>query len=247
MLIALGSWRGSPGVTTSALALAEAWPDDRRVYVAECDPRGGTLAARFVLPGTRRLVALAGDARNCGDVGLLSQHAVTTPSGVRCLTGPEDGKKLRAALSTLVVKGGVFESAADDPETVLLADCGRLEPDVPEVTSLLLLADLLVLIACPSSEHALHLSGVREQVANLHPKTGLLLVGGGNPSDQIERLLQLPVLGHLPLIPARPAPRYIDRVRDCFGPSRFQRAVAEAARATAHAAKDTTMEAGAIA
>ncbi len=39
MLIALVSGRGAPGVTTSALALALAWP--RPVLLAECDPRGG--------------------------------------------------------------------------------------------------------------------------------------------------------------------------------------------------------------
>lgn len=237
MLIALGSWRGSPGVTTSALALAEAWADGRRVYVAECDPRGGTLVARFLLPGTRRLVALAADARNNGDLVLLEKHAMITKSGVRCLTGPEDGAQLRAALSTLLVPGGVVENAADDAGTVLIADCGRLESDVPELGVLLLLADLLVIVASPSQEHALSLTGVREQLASLHSNTGILLVGRGSPSKEIEQLVKLPVLGQLPPIPSEPVARLVDRARSGFGPSRFRRSARDAAAAVASAAE----------
>ena len=237
MLVALGSWRGSPGVTTSALALAEAWPDGRRVYVAECDPRGGTLVARFLLPGTRRLVALAGDARNNGDLALLEKHAMITKSGVRCLTGPEDGAQLRAALSTLLVPGGVLENAADETETVLIADCGRLESDVPQISVLLLMADLLVIVAKPSQEQALCLTGVREQLAGLHPNCGLLLVGSGSPSDEIEHLLKLPVLGQLPHIPSGSAARLVERARCGFGPSRFRRSARDAAAAIASAAE----------
>ena len=202
MLVAVGSWRGSPGVTTAALALAETWPIPAKVYVAECDPRGGTLVTRFLMPGPRRLAELAGQARRGGDLGLLDLHAVPVPSGVRVLTGPEDGRLLRAALKALLVPGGLFEQAAGDRDTVLIADVGRVEVDVPETASLLLLADVLVLVARPVPEQILSLAGVGDQARRLHRDTGLLLIGPGYPAEHVSQLLRLPVLGQLPLIPA---------------------------------------------
>lgn len=204
MLIALGSWRGSPGVTTSALALAEAWPQGQDVFVAECDPRGGTLVPRFLMPGPRRLTELAGAARHGGHLSLLAQHAAVAPGGAGVLTAPEDGRQLRAALGALLVPGGVLEQAAQDPGTVILADCGRLQPDVPETTTLLGLADMLVLTLRPTAEQVLAVSGSRGQLADLHHDIRLLLVGEGYASEQVSRLLEMPVLGRLPLIATGP-------------------------------------------
>lgn len=200
MLIAVGSWRGSPGATTAALALAEAWPADAKAYVAECDPRGGTLVTRFLMPGPRRLAAMAGQGRRGGDLSLLDQYATTVPSGVRVLTGPEHGRQLRAALNALLTPAGMFEQAANDPGTALIADIGRIDSDVSETASLLLLADVLVLVARPVPDQVLSLAAVREQAHRLHPNIGLLLVGPGYPAEHVAELLQLPVLGQLPLI-----------------------------------------------
>lgn len=201
MLVAVGSWRGSPGVTTAVLGFAEAWPTEAKTYVAECDPRGGTIVPRFLISGPRGLAALAGHARRSGDLHLLDEHAVSVPSGARVLTGPEDGRQVRAALSALLVSDGVFERAAEDPGMVLIADVGRIETDIPETTSLLLLADVLVLVARPVPEQILSLAAVSERARSLHPETGLLLIGPGYPADQVAKLLRLPVFGQLPLVP----------------------------------------------
>jgi len=40
-LIAIAADKGSPGVTTTSVALAAVWP--RPVLLAECDPSGGDL------------------------------------------------------------------------------------------------------------------------------------------------------------------------------------------------------------
>ncbi|WP_194891970.1 hypothetical protein [Catenulispora pinisilvae] len=227
MLIAVGSWRGSPGATTTALALAEAWPSEAKAFVAECDPRGGTLVTRFLMPGPRRLAVVAGHARRGGDLVLLDQHAAAVPSGARVLTGPEDGRQLRAALNALLVPAGVFEQAANDPGTALIADVGRIESDVPETKSLLLLADALVLVARPGPEQILSLAGAGEQARRLHPDTGLLLVGPGYPAEHVAELLRLPILGQLPLIPTGVAAGW-ERLacRDSF-----RKAAAQAGRA----------------
>lgn len=201
MLVAVGSWRGSPGVTTAILGLAEAWPTEAKVYVAECDPRGGTLVPRFLMPGPRGLAVLAGQARRGGDLRLLDQHAVSAPGGARVLTGPEDGRQLCAALNALLAPRGVFEQAAEDPNTVLITDVGRVDTDSPETASLLLLADVLMLVVRPVREQILSLAGANKQARRPHPATGLLLIGPGYPAEHVAELLQLPVFGELPLIP----------------------------------------------
>ena len=48
-LIALASVKGSPGVTTTCLALAAAWPARRRLVI-EADPAGGDLGPWLGLP-----------------------------------------------------------------------------------------------------------------------------------------------------------------------------------------------------
>jgi len=148
------------------------------------------------------LAALAGQARRSGDLRLLDEHAVVAPNGVRVLTGPEDGRQLRAALSALLVSDGVLERAAEDPDMVLIADVGRVDTDVPETASLLLLADVLVLAVRPVPEQILSLAGTNERARRPHRDTGLLLIGPGYPSEHVAELLRLPVFGQLPLIPA---------------------------------------------
>src|ERR1700678_1611649 len=62
-LYALISPGGSPGATTSALALALTWP--RPVIVAECDPGGGDILAGLFaghLPAPRGLLGVAFEA-----------------------------------------------------------------------------------------------------------------------------------------------------------------------------------------
>lgn len=201
MLLAVGSWRGSPGATTAAIALTEHWAGRQKAYLAECDPRGGTIVTRCLIPGPRRLAALAGQARHGGDLALLDQHAAEIPSGARCLTGPEDGRQLRAALKTLVAPSGLFEQAADDANTVLIADVGRIEPDTAEAAAVLMLADVLVLAARPVPDQILAMSAARDQVARLHDNVGLLLIGPGYPAQHVAELLGLRVFGQLPLFP----------------------------------------------
>jgi MinD-like ATPase involved in chromosome partitioning or flagellar assembly len=63
-LVALASNRGSPGCTTTALALATAWPPARGApLLVEADPDGGVLAARIGLGIKPGLIVLCGRAR----------------------------------------------------------------------------------------------------------------------------------------------------------------------------------------
>ena len=62
MIVALGSIRGAPGVTSWAVLLAAAWPPEFQIerVVLEADPAGGVLGARYGLgvePGVAAFLA----------------------------------------------------------------------------------------------------------------------------------------------------------------------------------------------
>jgi hypothetical protein len=201
MLIAMGSWRGSPGVTTTALALAECWPDSGRAVVVECDPRGGSVASRFLMAGARTIEGLASDARHGGNTTLLAEHARTTPAGVQVVTAPEDGGRLRPLLGTLAKPGGLFAAVAADPAVAVFADCGRLDPRDGEVRSVLGHAQWLLLIMRPVVEQAIATKASLGQIRDLHHNVGLVLLGSASTPAEVSAMLKLPVLGTLPLLP----------------------------------------------
>lgn len=95
MLVALCSFKGSPGVTTSALAMAACSPSGVQPIVVECDPAGGDIFARFRLEPVPGLVSLAAAARRSVGPGVLGQHTQASARRVagghwagRCRAGP---------------------------------------------------------------------------------------------------------------------------------------------------------------
>lgn len=213
MLFAVGSWRGAPGVTTTSLALAESWPGPQSPVVLECDPRGGSVACRFLVPGARTVEALAGLARHGGDARLLAEHTRTTSAGVAVVTAPEDGERLRPLIAALAKPGGLLSTVAADSEAAVFADCGRLDPRDAEIRAVLACAESLILVIRPVVEHALGLKAVLGQIRELHQDVGLALVGPGYSPAELAGLLGLPVWGALPLLPTGTASRVVDRLR----------------------------------
>lgn len=131
-LIAIAADKGSPGVTTTSVALAAVWP--RPVLLAECDPAGGDLVYRLPGDGGQRL-----DSRR----GLLSL-AVAARRGLRPHQVWEHVQKLRGGLDVLVgvtsaehgagleaLWGSVGAVLAALPQADVIADCGRIGADGP--------------------------------------------------------------------------------------------------------------------
>jgi hypothetical protein len=74
----------SPGLTTAVHALASAWPrepSERRVIVAELDPSGGTLAARYDLKPEPGLTNLAAAGRRGLNPDTVLRHCRRRPGG----------------------------------------------------------------------------------------------------------------------------------------------------------------------
>jgi hypothetical protein len=219
-LIALCSLKGSPGVTTTAVALAGRWPDGGRPVLVECDPAGGDLLARFRLPPAPGLVSLAAAARRGAGPRLLWQHAQTLPGGLSAAAGPVGAGQACAALGEIAGRGvPVLRRPADEPGSAVVADCGRVGPASPAL-AVLRAADVVLVLARPRDDQLAHLA------ADLHlveawsgRRCLLLLVGDGHATRAVAAALGAVVLGRLPHDPAG-AELACGRRRSRTGPGR---------------------------
>jgi hypothetical protein len=198
MLVALCSLKGSPGATTTALALAARWPTEQTPVVVECDPAGGDLAARFRLPSAPGLVSLAAAARKSVEASVLWQHIQRLPAGLAVIPGPVGAEQARAALGLVAPRGAsVLRAAGDQPGVVVLADCGRIDTDSPALP-IIRAADAMVLLAHARDDELSHVASKIRTAATWNPRPALVLVGDGYSTAEVERELHVGVMGRLP-------------------------------------------------
>lgn len=217
-LIAMVSAKGSPGVTTAALACTLTWPVP--VLMAECDPAGGALLAgylsRYDLPADRGILPLAGSAlRNTAVQDLQTQvidldNAKKERMALTGLTDPAQGAVLEPAWDAL---GEFFVSlgrsapgprpaghSASSPPTspTVIADCGRLAT-AHAPWPLLRRADVVLLAVRPKSLATVSpavpaIAALRRELAEVPAVFGLMLIGDGISAREISRHLMLPVI-----------------------------------------------------
>lgn len=201
MLISVLSLKGSPGATTLAVALAARWPAPARALVVEADPSGGDLGLRFSLSSTPGLVSLAAAARRGGDADLVWRHTQQLPGGLPVISAPPDADQARAALSALApdpTSGlGVLRAAANQPGTVVIADCGRVDPGSPALP-IVRASDAIVLLSRAHADDLAHLPRRLPTVGRWSPNPVLLLVGEGYSTAEVARELGVPPLGRVP-------------------------------------------------
>lgn len=151
-LVAFAADKGSPGVTTSCLALALLWP--RRVVVAECDPAGGDLALRLRRPDGLPpnpdvgILSLAAAARLGMGADEIWNHLQPLALGVDVLVGlgtAEQGSGLEH-LRKAVAHALHAAEGAD-----VFADLGRIGPGTPSA-EFLAEADRVVLVTRASAD-----------------------------------------------------------------------------------------------
>lgn len=216
-LIALVSAKGSPGVSTAALAFALSW--NSPTIVAECDPAGGGIlagvAGRLSLPADHGLLRLAmADSRHGLTDEFWSQLVDLGEPGRQRLLLPGIASPRQAAtlavtwprLAALFAGLGRNDNGGR-PNWNLLADCGRLAaPHAP--WPVLARADLVLLVLRPISLRTIApawpaLGELREALAAPDaPSLGLLLIGGGQYGRrEVEQHLGCPVVATLPYEP----------------------------------------------
>jgi hypothetical protein len=185
-------------VTTLAVALGARWPAQENPIVVEADPAGGGLMARFRLPDSPGLVSLAAAARRSTDATVLFQHAQPLPGGLRAVLGPVGTEQSRAVLSALTNSGAsVLRRAADLPDTIVIADCGRVDPDSPALP-IIRAADAMLLVARPRDDELAHVSVKLQTAQRWSRKPCFMLIGDGYPTREVSHVLGIPVMGRVP-------------------------------------------------
>jgi hypothetical protein len=159
-LIVVAGAKGSPGVTTAAVALAAGWP--RRAVLAECDPYGGDLVYRMSAsqggpldPNTGMLsIALA--ARRGFEAAALPEHLQRLPGGMDLLVGLGTAEQAAALSGQWPSLGRAFDQFAGlQYGADVIADCGRVGPDSPTL-EMMPHAAVVLLIARADAEQVAH-------------------------------------------------------------------------------------------
>ena len=196
-IIAVASAKGSPGVTTTCLALTLTWP--RSVLLVEADPAGGDVMAGYVraeLSGDRGLAYLAVAARRDSIDAELGAQVIDLTSEKQAVHTAPITRLLLPGVTDPVESAGVAPSwprladffvalgqrssrqqAADGPDREpldVIVDCGRLISTYPPLT-VMASADLVLLAVRSSLRSA---SSTAPVVATLRRE---LAAGGGDP------------------------------------------------------------------
>jgi hypothetical protein len=203
VLIALASVKASPGVTTTALALATAWKAAPRRLLVEADPSGGDLGLWLGLPAASGLAGLAAAARHGHEPDLPWRHARELAAGTHLVTAPPGADQAATCVAALAATS-VPQELADRPETAL-ADCGRLYPGSPALAIAAAAAVTLVVVRPRVSELA-HLEPQMRGLQEAGLRLALVLAPAGKhppdepayPAEEITAALGIPVQAALP-------------------------------------------------
>lgn len=199
MLVAIGSVKGSPGVTTFAVALAASWPASRRVVV-EADASGGDLAARFGLRPSPGLVSLAAEIRTAAlpDGEVVWRHAQMIGDGLWVVPAPPGAAESAAALGAMTPGGlAAMQVSAADPEALVVVDVGRMDPTRSTV-GMADGADVLLVLAGAHADDLAHLPSRLKALGRGCRQRRLLLVGEGYPTNEVERELGAAIAARIP-------------------------------------------------
>jgi hypothetical protein len=221
MLIALGSLKSSPGVTTTAAAIAAMWPGAGAgdPVLLEADVRGGDVAARFNRAQEPGVASLSVAARRTTEASLLAEHVQELPGGLKVVLAPPTAENAKAAVKMLDEDCRAWlRAVAAQEDLAVVADLGDLALGghgwaVAEAAEVLLLVVRPVLEeltrVISAAEHLL----ARCEVAGT--RIALVTVGVGPFSkEEIEAETGIAVVAELPtdaaaaaMLAGRPDPR----------------------------------------
>jgi MinD-like ATPase involved in chromosome partitioning or flagellar assembly len=220
VIVAVGSVRGAPGVSVSAVLLAAAWPGGAERVVVEADLDGGVIGARYgvgVEPGVGALVsALRHDVT---DERLLERSGRCVATGAWLVPGPE------SAISALRVWGSdraahqVAEALAADGERVWLIDAGRVSSR--SVTApLVARADVTLLFSRDQPPDLLQIPERAADLGALCAHVGVVVVG--TPDYGVDELRAFCGVEHLWRV--APEPDAVALTQRGWGDRRLRRA-----------------------
>lgn len=186
-IVGVGSVRGAPGVTTSALLLTSALPES--TVLLEADLHGGVLAVRYGLGREPGLTTLAAAGALSGDG--WREHAQEA-GGVAVIVGPDSPDRARSLWRSA---GQRISHVVRGCEATCVVDLGRIEVDMPLASDM----SMLVVLIRPIAEQLVTLSHQLPALRRHAGHVGVVLVGDGEyrPVDVAEAI-EVDVLGALP-------------------------------------------------
>lgn len=207
-LITLAADKGSPGVTTAAVALAAVWP--RRVLLAETDPAGGDLVYRSAaahggpLNPNTGMLSIAATARRGLVPDQLWDHVQPLSGGLDVLVGLGIAEQAAGLAGLWPTLGRAFAQLADSPHQPadVIADCGRISGDTPAV-DMFSQAALVLLVSRTEPES---IARVRDRAAALSAKLH------GGPRGVAS--LGTPLIGVVLIADTGDAPKLVHQVND---------------------------------
>lgn len=201
MIVALGSVRGSPGVTSWTMLLAAAWEQDsvdRGRVVLEADPDGGVLAARYgvgVDPGA--ITFAASHRRGLGEWLEVAEHSRDLGSNVMLIPGTESAD--RAASMWRDAAPTTASAIAANSRFDWFVDCGRFRPESPSL-AFTDVAALTILVAGPMIEDLVQLPATLRLLQPRNGTVATLVVG--KPAHDLQEIKDFLRSEHVFLAPS---------------------------------------------
>jgi MinD-like ATPase involved in chromosome partitioning or flagellar assembly len=221
-IVSICSSKGSPGVTTLACAIAATWPENRRILVAECDPSGGDLAARFGLSSKLGMTSLVLESRRsaASAVPSVEPHLQRLHGGLEVLVGAVGASAARMVDDELPGLVGWLKQFASDLErtsdvTDLIVDCGRIQPGALGQVAVMAASDHVLLMIRPTVEGVASAGWLAERLSRFDEAPSAS--HGSRRSTPSARLV---VAGEGPVRPAEAANSLGLRVAAVVGPDR---------------------------
>ncbi len=211
-VLALASVAGAPGVTTTAVALALAWP--RPVVLVEADPIGASAVLPGLLRGGARhdrgVLDAAVAARSGALTAALPELLIALPGGqARLLAGLARPEQAATMTRSWPVLAPALAEASAVLDLDVIIDVGRLSQAGAALPALGTAEKVLAVTR--TTLPALHvlrawLPTLRSALVD-QTRLGLLLVGEGQPyrAGEITRTLDVPVTAVLPEEPGAAA------------------------------------------
>jgi hypothetical protein len=190
--------KGAPGVTTTVLALASAWPSSRRLTVIDLDLAGGDVAGWLELPDTPNVSTIAADCRHGieSETLLANLRPLRGGGAVQVLAGARTPDEAAVAADLLCRAGFEQLLSVLSADGDVLIDLGRLEPDTTLLPLLAVLDELMVVLRPTWSQ--VHHVGARLNSWSATARVGLALIGDRPYSaDDVGEALGVPVAGVL--------------------------------------------------
>lgn len=192
MVVAVVSAKGSPGVTSAALALTAVAESG---VLVELDPSGGSVECWTGAAGEPGLIRVASGLRRSVDPETLLGHAVEVPPGVWSVLAPTAGG---LAESTIANLGARLVPALAGLDRTVVVDAGRWSPS-QATAGRFAGCDVVAVVCAPTVEGIEAARWLVEPLESVAAGPVVLLPVGDRPygPEEVAAAVGVPVAGPL--------------------------------------------------